>query len=184
MNFPSETNPYSYPHQHGRNAQAGFPHHLSHGGYAQPGQPPLGGIAYPSGYATWGARAIARLVDGGIAAAPAVVLAGTGGLLLARNNTFGWYLIVVGYVATLAIQLSLIRQKGIRGQSLGQKKAKICLIHENNHRPIGFGKAILREVAHMVDSLACYMGWLMPLFDSKRQTIADKLMGTIVVRVG
>jgi hypothetical protein len=33
-----------------------------------------------------------------------------------------------------------------------------------------------------LDSLACYVGWLWPIWDSKRQTFADKIMKTVVVR--
>ncbi len=36
-------------------------------------------------------------------------------------------------------------------------------------------------LAHFLDSLACYVGWLWPLWDPKRQTFADKIMSTVVV---
>jgi hypothetical protein len=35
--------------------------------------------------------------------------------------------------------------------------------------------------AHYVDQLICYIGYLFPLWDDKRQTIADKLMSTVCV---
>ena len=31
------------------------------------------------------------------------------------------------------------------------------------------------------DSIICYIGWLFPLWDSKRQTLADKIMKTVVI---
>jgi hypothetical protein len=40
--------------------------------------------------------------------------------------------------------------------------------------------AFVRDLAHIVDSLACYLGWLWPLWDAKRQTFADKLVKTVV----
>ena len=40
----------------------------------------------------------------------------------------------------------------------------------------------MRQLAHIVDSLICYIGWLFPLWDAKRQTIGDKIMGTVVVK--
>ena len=46
---------------------------------------------------------------------------------------------------------------------------------------IGTGPGIGRKFAHIVDSLVCGLGWLLPLVDSKRQTIADKLLVTFVV---
>ena len=40
----------------------------------------------------------------------------------------------------------------------------------------------MRCLAHFVDSIACYVGWLWPLWDAKKQTFADKIMGTVVVK--
>jgi hypothetical protein len=34
---------------------------------------------------------------------------------------------------------------------------------------------------HWVDQMACYVGYLWPLWDNKRQTFADKIMGTVCV---
>ena len=39
---------------------------------------------------------------------------------------------------------------------------------------------MVRTIAHIVDSIICYIGWLFPLWDPKRQTIADKLVKTVV----
>jgi uncharacterized RDD family membrane protein YckC len=40
----------------------------------------------------------------------------------------------------------------------------------------------VRGLAHIVDSIPCDLGYLWPLWDSKRQTFADKICGTIVVQ--
>jgi hypothetical protein len=34
-----------------------------------------------------------------------------------------------------------------------------------------------------VDSIICYVGYLFPLWDQQRQTLADKIMSTVVVVV-
>ena len=47
--------------------------------------------------------------------------------------------------------------------------------------PIGPGMSVVRWIAHFVDSLICYIGWLFPLWDAKRQTFADKILNTIVI---
>ena len=54
---------------------------------------------------------------------------------------------------------------------------------EADAAPIGPGRSFLRQVAHILDALPCYLGYLWPLWDSKRQTFADKIMTTVVVRV-
>ncbi len=46
---------------------------------------------------------------------------------------------------------------------------------------IGTGAGIGRKFVHIVDSIVCFLGWLLPIVDSKRQTIADKIMTTYVV---
>ena len=69
---------------------------------------------------------------------------------------------------------------GGQGQSFGKKQVGLLLLAESTGQPIGTGKAFLRDVCHILDSLACYIGWLFPLWDAKRQTFADKIMTTVV----
>jgi len=49
--------------------------------------------------------------------------------------------------------------------------------------PIGAGMAFVRDICHILDSLACYIGFLFPLWDAKRQTFADKIIHTVVIPV-
>ncbi|WP_197695985.1 RDD family protein, partial [Mycobacterium sp. E1715] len=46
-------------------------------------------------------------------------------------------------------------------------------------QPIGFGMSVVRSLAHFVDAIICFIGFLFPLWDSKRQTLADKIMTTV-----
>jgi hypothetical protein len=41
--------------------------------------------------------------------------------------------------------------------------------------------AFVRDLAHIVDSVICYVGFLFPLWDAKKQTLADKIVKTVVV---
>ena len=41
--------------------------------------------------------------------------------------------------------------------------------------------SFVRQIAHIVDSIPCDIGYLWPLWDGKRQTFADKLLKPIVV---
>ena len=45
----------------------------------------------------------------------------------------------------------------------------------------GGGAGIGRFFLHIIDALPCYLGFLWPLWDAKRQTFADKVMGTLVI---
>ena len=46
---------------------------------------------------------------------------------------------------------------------------------------LGGGMAFVRQIAHILDSLPCNLGYLWPLWDQKRQTFADKVLSTVVL---
>lgn len=48
---------------------------------------------------------------------------------------------------------------------------------------VGPGRLIAREFAHLLDTLAVFVGWLWPLWDSHKRTFADLLVRTEVHRV-
>lgn len=70
---------------------------------------------------------------------------------------------------------------GGQGQSIGKKVLGMMLVSEETGQPIGTLNAFLRDICHVVDSIICYVGYLFPLWDPKRQTIADKIMKTVVI---
>ena len=74
-----------------------------------------------------------------------------------------------------------IFQGGKTGSRWGQKIVGIRLLKEATGQPVGGGFAIGRSFVHILDSIPCYIGYLWPLWDSKHQTFADKIMGTVVV---
>jgi uncharacterized RDD family membrane protein YckC len=71
---------------------------------------------------------------------------------------------------------------GGKGQSIGKRALGMHLIKEQTGQPIGMGLAFGRDICHIVDSIICYIGWLFPLWDQKRQTLADKIVGTLVTK--
>jgi uncharacterized RDD family membrane protein YckC len=73
---------------------------------------------------------------------------------------------------------------GRTGQSVGKQVMGLKLVSERTGQPIGAGMAFVRDLAHIIDNIICYIGWLFPLWDAKRQTIADKLVGTLVYDIG
>ena len=72
-------------------------------------------------------------------------------------------------------------RQGTTGSSIGKSVLKFKVVSEKTWQPIGFGMSIVRQIAHIVDSLVCYIGYLFPLWDAKRQTLADKIMTTVCV---
>jgi len=154
------------------------------------GYPNTGSVAaygYDSGYAsaapelaTFGNRALGWAID---YAAPAVaygILSSIIGNL--GHGAISGLLTFVLWVAEVAfIVWNSGYQAGTTGYSLGRKIAKTKLVSEATGQPLGSGTGILRVFAHIVDSVICYVGWLFPLWDSKRQTIADKIVKSVVV---
>lgn len=137
---------------------------------AYQGTPPYQGVP-ASQYSDWLVRVGAYLVD----IAPVIVLDIISGVIGSTAVSLLVYLIVLGY--TIYNRWIL----GGQGQSLGKKVLNIKLISEETGQPIGTLNAFLRDICHFVDSIICLVGYLFPLWDAKRQTIADKIMRTVVV---
>jgi uncharacterized RDD family membrane protein YckC len=72
-------------------------------------------------------------------------------------------------------------KQGTTGSSIGKSLMKFKVVSEQTGQPIGFGMSVVRQIAHLLDSLVCFLGYLFPLWDAKRQTFADKIIKTICV---
>ncbi|MFY1674656.1 RDD family protein [Plantactinospora sp. WMMB334] len=136
-------------------------------------------------YASWGPRVGAYLIDA-VVVLPLVILAYiTGGASMDAESgqvTGPGPLYYVFLVLTIALSgYNRWFLAGRTGQSWGKKALGIRLVDEAGGEPIGAGKAFVRDIAHFVDQIICYIGYLFPLWDAKRQTIADKIMKTVVV---
>ncbi|MFI0486807.1 RDD family protein [Actinomadura sp. 9N215] len=164
-------------------------------GYGAPPQAPPGQPGYQEVHhhhygsggqlAEWGSRAGGAIIDGLIIGAPLFVLYMVGLLLASAGDgagVLGLLLIVIGYIAAFAASLWLIYQEGTTGQTIGKRQMGIRLVSAQTGQPIGFGMAFVRRLAHIADSFACYIGYLWPLWDDRKQTFADKICNTLVVR--
>lgn len=72
-------------------------------------------------------------------------------------------------------------RQGATGSTIGKSAMKFKVVSENTGQPVGFGISVLRQIAHLVDVFICYIGYLFPLWDAKRQTLADRIMSTVCV---
>jgi uncharacterized RDD family membrane protein YckC len=91
-------------------------------------------------------------------------------------------LMLLGTLTALAFFIwnTCIRQ-GRTGYSIGKGALGMKLIGERTGQPIGAGMSFVRQLAHIVDSIPCNLGYLWPLWDRKRQTFADKIVSTVVI---
>ena len=133
-----------------------------------------GGSVTPFGVlAEWPQRAIGGLID---FVAPIVVLS-----VVAMLDSF--VLSTVVWLASLAWYAYIGYLNGTTGQSLGHQVAGVKVVSEQTGELIGAGSGILRTICHILDSLICYIGWLFPLWDAKKDTLADKVMRTSVINL-
>jgi uncharacterized RDD family membrane protein YckC len=151
-------------------------------------------------YASWGRRVLGYLVDTflGIVASIPLILGYVALIdsLDYETDSFGnrqisdtshvdgttIALLVIGGLIALGFGIynQIIRQ-GRTGYSLGKTLVGIRLVKESTGEPMGALMCFVRQLAHYVDSLICYLGWFWPLWDAKNQTIGDKIMGTVVI---
>lgn len=139
--------------------------------------PPYSGTA-TTPYSDWTTRAGSYLVDIG-----PVVIGWIVFLILAVlvGNAFFtallYLILIAGSVAWGVYNRWIL---GGQGQTLGKKQLNIMLVSEETGQPIGTWRAFLRDLCHVYDGYFLF-GYLLPLWDPKHQTQADKIMKTIVV---
>jgi len=174
--------------------------------YQSPGVPPV--LVPTYAYASWIQRVGAYLIDQLIALATLIpmaiglILFFAGSDITSHTNAAGedvidtWSLNgvavsgivvgVLGFVFSFAFGLwnVVFRQGGPKAATLGKSALGLTLVKETTGKPVGAGISFLRQVLHVLDSAICYLGYLWPLWDAKRQTISDKCVGTVVVRRG
>ncbi len=189
-------------------SSGGYPPPPPSGGGFQP--PQQGGFGPPAGgpgaslpkesYTPWLTRVLAWVID----YIPVLIIEGIGwGILMGTQETacitggteYGiedvcvsgattlgqTALAVAGLVVFAYVIWNYGYRQGTTGSSIGKSIMKFKVVSEKTWQPIGFGMSIVRQLAHFVDAIICYIGFLFPLWDAKRQTIADKIMTTVCV---
>ncbi|HEV7421918.1 MAG TPA: RDD family protein [Mycobacterium sp.] len=189
---------------------SGYPPPPPPGGGYPPPPPQGGGFPPPAGapaavlpkeaYTPWLTRVLAWIIDYipyaiivgigyGIEAATQETVCvsdsseyNLGDFCATGNSTLG----VAAFLISVVIGLAYIvwnygYRQGTTGSSIGKSILKFKVVSEKTWQPIGFGMSIVRQLAHFVDAIICYIGYLFPLWDPKRQTLADKIMSTVCV---
>jgi uncharacterized RDD family membrane protein YckC len=160
-----------------------------------------GGALPKEAYASWGQRVGAFLLDyllllpfiivGSILIGVGAASTATKLVYDSSTNTYSTTgggvsaLAVIGYliytVGVLAVSIwNRWYTAGKTGQSWGKRVMGLKLVREADGQPIGPGMAFVRDLAHVIDGVICYIGYLFPLWDAKRQTLSDKIVNTAV----
>ncbi len=170
----------------------------SAGGYAPPPPGPAVRALPTESYTPWITRVLAYLID----YIPVAVVIGIGALIqgltmeqqciggasqydvsqycTSQPSAIGTLVQLLAYLVVLVYVLwNNGYRQGTTGSSIGKSVMKFKVVSETTGQPIGFGMSVVRQLAHFVDAIICYVGFLFPLWDSKRQTLADKIMTTV-----
>jgi uncharacterized RDD family membrane protein YckC len=168
------------------------------GGYAPPPPGPVIRGLPQQAYTSWWARVGAYLIDN----LPFAIILGVGWLVLQYSYQSACLIettphdavevcdtapsmlgLTVFPAAALLGLVYLIWDYGYRqgrtGSSIGKSVLKFQVVSEKTGEPVGFGKSVLRQIAHLVDGVIFGIGYLFPLWDAKRQTLADKITSTV-----
>jgi Mce-associated membrane protein len=127
--------------------------------------------------APWHSRAGAFAVD----VLPAIAVVTTMALValtVSRHPVWWWVCVSVGGLAILLALVNRLLLPIILGWSLGRAVCGITVVHRDG-AAIGVWGLLLRDLAHLLDT-ASVVGWLWPLWDSRRRTFADMLLHTEV----
>jgi len=142
--------------------------------------PQMGPVVDGGSLATWGPRAGAYLIDWALIMVPFLVLS-----MVLGSMWHPFVLIATLYALIVSIWFPI--RVGSTGQSPGMRFVGLRCVSTQTGQPVGGGKGFLRCLCHVL----CYFGFvigfvidmLFPLWDSQRQTLADKMLHTVVVRV-
>ncbi|GAA1954732.1 RDD family protein [Kitasatospora viridis] len=207
---PPQQSPYAQPPTYGYPQQQAMPPYGGY--QAPPAPPQYGYAPVPAPVlASWGSRVGAYFIDGLIMGLPVIIAYVVGGAMLATSihtttcppydpndpNTLncvpqvtssggqtglGLVIILFGIALGIGLLLWQVAREGSTGQTVGKKAVGIRLVRELDGRPLGFGMAFVRKLAHFLDSMLCGLGYLWPLWDDKGQCFADKVTSSLVIR--
>jgi uncharacterized RDD family membrane protein YckC len=169
------------------------------GAYAPPPPVPAIGQLPKSAYTPWFTRVLAFFID----YIPILLLTGVGAAIMfaasggpecvSDSSEFGYSDYCTQTIPPGAVAASVVTdllalafavwnygyRQGTTGSSIGKSFLHFKVVSERTGQPIGFGMSLVRQLAHLLGGILCYIGYLFPLWDAKRQTFADKIMSTV-----
>jgi uncharacterized RDD family membrane protein YckC len=188
---------YGAPAAYGQAVPYGAPTYGQASPYGAYGQPPFGPPPLPEGvsYASWGSRLAALLIDSVmlfVCFAPALVVTAVAASRSEPGegpSTPAGITIAVFFIGGILFWLyNFTWTQGKRGQSWGKRVVGIHLVGELELRPPGGGMGVARYLLRTaLGNVTCgvysVLTGLWPLWDEKNQSLDDKMLHTLVVRL-
>ncbi len=138
-----------------------------------------GGIDFDPALASYGARFVELVIDNALvllAMVPGIALVVVGSTPLI---IVGLLLMLVGFGGVTVLYARAVSRTG---QWVGNRITSTKVVDARNGRTITTGEAGLRFVLRYFASSILYIGFLLALFNSQRQTFHDMVVGTVVTR--
>ncbi len=103
-------------------------------------------------------------------------------LTVPLRSVWWWLCISVGGFVVLLVLVNRLLLPTVTGWSLGRALCGIAVVRRDGAATGPWG-LLLRDLAHLLDTAPLFVGWMWPLWDSRRRTFADILLRTEVRRV-
>jgi uncharacterized RDD family membrane protein YckC len=162
------------------------------------GYPATAGFAPQRAYGGFWIRLVARLLDGLILGIPIAIVFGIlfailGGVASTTassdQNTQTAAILGLGgifivfYIVVLVVVIGYyIYFWGTSGSTFGMRILKLRVVDADTGGPIGIGRAVVRYLMSIVNSIACYIGWIWVAFDARKQGWHDKVANSVVIQ--
>lgn len=128
--------------------------------------------------ASWAARAGAFTVDVLVGAAVIATMAVL--WQMAPPREWLWWVFAAAIAVTIVLMaVNRLLLPTITGWSFGRALFGIA-VRKRDGSPVGVARLLGRDLAHLLDTAALFIGWLWPLWDRRRRTFADLLFRTEV----
>jgi len=150
-------------------------------------------------YAGFWIRLLSRIVDGIIVGIPlsiilVIFIAISGAALNATSSSdqntqnaaaglAGGVFLLYYLIAALTIAGYQVYFWGTSGQTIAMRLFHLKVVDANTGAPIGIGRAVVRWLMTIVNSWACYIGWIWVAFDARKQGWHDKVAGSVVLLI-
>ena len=105
-----------------------------------------------------------------------------GSLCEVPNSTSIALMVGLGAIGVIAFMVLYCKKVGSTGQSWGHKAVGLRVVDAQSGAAIGGGRAFGRYLARIISAIPCYLGFLWPLWDQRKQTFHDKIVGTVVLK--
>lgn len=129
-------------------------------------------------YAGSGSRLVAAIIDSVILWLVSLVLGFVIGIVMGKNGASLNFILSIG--VTIAYW---VFYQASQGQTLGKKAMGIKVVDLAGNKPTIMTFFLREIIGKLISTIILFIGYLMILWDTKKQGLHDKIAGTVVIRV-